>query len=773
MSKDPKRWWDIWNVLALLAAIIVVSSRLVATTWTQNLNVIQYLTILAFILGLVFGISRFSSLIATLMVFVYGAIGIPWLLGIVLSPDMDWHTRLITMAERLGAAATLFIAKKPVYDPILFLLLMSVLFFTLSLSASYNLVRNGSPWLAILPGGLALLIINHYDHFSNSGLQYIGVYVLLALLILGRLTLLHQRAEWKQEGVFFSPETSGDLNRVTLLVVAGLLIFSWSIPVISSGGGGFSDFWTNTIAHPWSTLSTRISNAFSSLQTRTIVVQNFFGNNLALTSGSYLGDNVLFTVNSAAPTPSGVRFYWQARTYTAYADGQWAANYVAKSFNTITYNINYPNYADHQLIEFTFTSKTNLQNAPTAQMPVWTSLPVQALLATAPDGTEDSMGLIANPIMTSGQVYRERSSISVPNVTDLQAAATNYPTYISSVYLQIPTSLEPKFKQLALQITAGMKTPYDKAIAITNWLRSNITYKEVIPTPPPGQDPIEWFLFQLKQGYCNYYASAEVLLLRSIGIPARLSVGYAAGTYDPLTNAYTVLANDAHAWPEVYFTGLGWIIFEPTVSQPALTFVTGGSGTNTGTQPATPTPSRIGGGSTQPSDQPGQNQPGSTSSGGTQALIQNIFVGLGILAGLGFLVALFRVARPRLEEIALPVRVEKTLTKYHLGVPRWLHRWSLRMSLTPFEKAFMSLVQALRLLGKPVLPAQTPAERVMILSEALPEARQPAETLLIEYQRAEYSPYPANLPRAVIAGLAVRQLAFRAFLRRLFRLPGR
>jgi len=74
----------------------------------------------------------------------------------------------------------------------------------------------------------------------------------------------------------------------------------------------------------------------------------------------------------------------------------------------------------------------------------------------------------------------------------------------------------------------------------------------------------------LKQGFCNYYATAEVILLRSVGIPARLAVGYAQGDNvdDPLL--YTVRQRDAHAWPEVYFPGVGWVEFEPTASQPTL-----------------------------------------------------------------------------------------------------------------------------------------------------------------------------------------------------------
>ena len=75
-----------------------------------------------------------------------------------------------------------------------------------------------------------------------------------------------------------------------------------------------------------------------------------------------------------------------------------------------------------------------------------------------------------------------------------------------------------------------METPYDKAQAITEYLRRNITYVETIEgQPQPSQEVIDWFLFDYKQGFCNYYATAEVILLRLAGVPARWSIGYAQG----------------------------------------------------------------------------------------------------------------------------------------------------------------------------------------------------------------------------------------------------
>ncbi|HNG20294.1 MAG TPA: transglutaminase-like domain-containing protein, partial [Candidatus Obscuribacter sp.] len=85
-----------------------------------------------------------------------------------------------------------------------------------------------------------------------------------------------------------------------------------------------------------------------------------------------------------------------------------------------------------------------------------------------------------------------------------------------------------------------------------------------ITAPPPDKDPLEYFLFEIKEGYCDYYASAMATMLRSVGIPARTASGYAEGTFDEESKVFFVTAADAHTWVEVYFPEYGWVEFEPT-----------------------------------------------------------------------------------------------------------------------------------------------------------------------------------------------------------------
>jgi hypothetical protein len=100
-------------------------------------------------------------------------------------------------------------------------------------------------------------------------------------------------------------------------------------------------------------------------------------------------------------------------------------------------------------------------------------------------------------------------------------------------------------------------------LALETYLRS-FPYDLQVARPPEGRDVVDYFLFDLQRGYCDYFASAMVVMARSVGIPARLAVGYAMGRYDPQREAYVVTEKNGHAWPELYFLGYGWIPFEPT-----------------------------------------------------------------------------------------------------------------------------------------------------------------------------------------------------------------
>ncbi|MDJ0755877.1 MAG: transglutaminase domain-containing protein [Ardenticatenaceae bacterium] len=133
-------------------------------------------------------------------------------------------------------------------------------------------------------------------------------------------------------------------------------------------------------------------------------------------------------------------------------------------------------------------------------------------------------------------------------------------------YTQLPDNISQRVLTLAAQITAEANGPYDQAKALEAYLR-RLPYNLDVDPPPRGREPVDYFLFELQEGYCDYYATSMVVMARSLGLPARLGVGYNGITPDE-TGRVFVNQDQGHSWAEIYFPGVGWVEFEPTASFP-------------------------------------------------------------------------------------------------------------------------------------------------------------------------------------------------------------
>jgi transglutaminase-like putative cysteine protease len=171
---------------------------------------------------------------------------------------------------------------------------------------------------------------------------------------------------------------------------------------------------------------------------------------------------------------------------------------------------------------------------------------------------------------TDASTYKVDTYVPIPSVEQLRQATGYYPQHIRDLYFSLPATVTERVHRLAQDITRGNETPYDKAKAIETYLRTNYPYDLGIAAPPQDQDVVDYFLFDLRRGYCDYYATAMVVLARSSGLPARFVSGYAPGEYDAPNAQYVIREKHAHSWAEVYFPEIGWVEFEPTGYQPEI-----------------------------------------------------------------------------------------------------------------------------------------------------------------------------------------------------------
>jgi hypothetical protein len=150
----------------------------------------------------------------------------------------------------------------------------------------------------------------------------------------------------------------------------------------------------------------------------------------------------------------------------------------------------------------------------------------------------------------------------------LRSARQPFPGAFLAQYTQLPADLPARVVSLAHRITDRWPNTYDKVMAVQRWLQRNTRYNLDIPPDPPGVDSVDEFLFVRRQGFCEHIASAMAILLRAVGVPTRLAVGFDSGSHNLLTGYYEVHESDAHAWVEVAYPTIGWMEYDPTHAVP-------------------------------------------------------------------------------------------------------------------------------------------------------------------------------------------------------------
>jgi transglutaminase-like putative cysteine protease len=161
----------------------------------------------------------------------------------------------------------------------------------------------------------------------------------------------------------------------------------------------------------------------------------------------------------------------------------------------------------------------------------------------------------------AGTEYTVTSHAPTASIEELRRAGDDYPEALSDEYVRIPDSTPDRVGELAADIADGADTPYGKVSAIERWLEANKAYS--LDISRPNGDIVDGFLFSMSEGYCVYFATATVVMLRTLGVPARFVTGYTTGQRVD-SGEWLVRGLNSHAWVEVYFSGIGWMPFDPT-----------------------------------------------------------------------------------------------------------------------------------------------------------------------------------------------------------------
>lgn len=597
MLRSPGRWrrrlryqlravfgpGDLTSLLLLWAMMIVTALALDAAHWTDGLRALVPVSTLAVGFGFLLAQSHYSELLALILSTTYSLAGVLVVNAYSLVDKGPLWARTDVLLEQVAVWVDQAIAgQRPANDDVVFVLFLSVLFWFMGHNAAWHVFRVDRVWRVILPTGL-VLVTNQFYYQGDAPLdRYLASFVVLALLLLIRSHFRMREYEWFSHQVSFATVMWRAFLWTGAVLAVSLVALAWHAPTarddrdLSRVRQLLSGDTLMQIADLWNRL-------FSSLEGQGIATADYYGGaELQLSGAIQLGDQPVMIVEVDGPV--GARYYWRSTVYDAYDFASWRWRHIrtVRAFTDeagLQFNIGPVVPGARAMVQQRFTMlirSSDLIHA--APQPSEMGLPVEAELDCVEDfgrtcvntnGPADVAIIRARTPLRSGDTYSVTSLVSVAPASALRAAGQDYPIWVLRLYLQGADQVSPRIRELAGQIIrqAGAVTPYDQARAIEFWLRTNVQYNEAIPAPPRGRDPIEWFLFEQRQGYCNYYATAMVLMLRSQGIPARLAAGFAQGTWDAGHRSYLVRERDAHTWVEVYFPGYGWIEFEPTADE--------------------------------------------------------------------------------------------------------------------------------------------------------------------------------------------------------------
>ncbi|MEE8568326.1 MAG: transglutaminase-like domain-containing protein, partial [Anaerolineales bacterium] len=462
----------------------------------------------------------------------------------------------------------------PVFDPVAAALVWSLILWTVAAWAGWAVHRRKQPLPAMVPAGILLGTTLAYTGAKATALLWFLGITLLVIAIVSQDVRQHR---WFKAGIHFSPSLwQGPVIWATLLslalVASAALTQSLSLQKLI--------LFTRVLTREQAAQREQAAESLG-LEQQPVEHSGLKGapqrvrspglpqHHLIGTGPELSNQEVMFIriITPAIPRPGlegGAvvpRYYWRSNTYDRYTGRGWSTGPTDTESYAAGQPIRSTDLASHRLVK---------QEVLVIAEPSQLVFGAGTLVTTDQDfivdwrSPEDTLGaLFATPTRRSQVV----SLVPDVNEDELRASGSDYPSWVRARYLTLPYTVPERVLALARDLTATAATPYDRALAIESYLR-DFPYTLDLAAPPWDRDVVDFFLFDLQKGYCDYYATSMVVLARAAGLPARMVIGYSSGRYDIDLEAYVITEAQAHSWVEIYFPGYGWVEFEPTAGRP-------------------------------------------------------------------------------------------------------------------------------------------------------------------------------------------------------------
>ena len=478
---------------------------------------------------------------------------------------IELWSNLNTLLTRLLARGTALTNGEPAYDPVANILLWSFAIWIITIWAGWAVRRLEHPLAAVAPAGaLAATALAYSPGQSPDNLLLLLGATLLLVGLIGHGT---RERRWLKTKLDIADTINLDLALAIVPISIALIALAGTIPSISIEK--FVKFSRQLLKDQTAQVQQGAGSFGLRAQfNQSEALQPFRAPGLPrshlLGSGPELSEQVALVINTGSLTGATAndpvpRYYWRSITYDSYNGRGW----VTSQTEQLEYEAGEPAITESSPSRRVLRQAIQIVNSRGGLL-----YAAGDVVVADHDYSIDWRGLhdpFAGIIGTN--TYRVDSLVPVVTADELRTAGSDYPEWVQRRFLHLPDTVPDRILMLARDLTATAPTPYDRAKAIEAHLRT-FPYNLDLPEPPVNQDMVDYFLFDLQQGYCDYYATSMIVLARAAGLPARMAVGYASGTYDAGTGQYIVTEADAHSWVEIYFPEYGWIEFEPTAAQP-------------------------------------------------------------------------------------------------------------------------------------------------------------------------------------------------------------
>lgn len=437
------------------------------------------------------------------------------------------------------------------------------------LIAAILLRRGRHGFLVSLPILSSIILLSFFTRIKTAPILLALSVVLVSSIV---LEILNKEKKWKASGIDFSPEVRMDTLILSFPLIVVVLLLSGFIPEISIRE--IIDR-INEKKVEYQVITPPARPDYDSYQPvipqEEVSPKGIMPREHLLGNDPQLSQEIVMTVQtSLRDTPTSLEmlnnYYLSGTIYDHYTGKGWMTSEISmREVEPNDLALPMPPSNARLILQSVNMHEGTSGTFYLAGTPLTANQPIAYFFRSQDD-------LFTSSVNASS--YSAYSYILPASEEDLKGDQGAIPGWVEDRYLQLPADLPGRLTSLAHQLTDEYPTNFEKIIALQTFLRA-FPYSLTIPPPPKTGDVVDYFLFELKTGYCDYYASAMVVLARIVNIPARLVVGFTLGSYDAETGNYLVREQNAHAWPEIYFPNYGWIAFEPTASLSVFSFSEG------------------------------------------------------------------------------------------------------------------------------------------------------------------------------------------------------